>query len=102
MNESYAAPAAHRRRKTPLWLLLFLDLLLAGALLCVFALFHHVIPYTRGAASGPIGVIQRPVSEPSGPVALAQDGESGGSFTTVEAENLHAVLRLIAPKGAEA
>ena len=36
------------------------------------------------------------------PVAFTRDGESGGSFTTVEAENLHAVLRLIAPKGAEA
>lgn len=32
------------------------------------------------------------------PVAFTRDGESGGSFTTVEAENLHAALRLIVPK----
>ncbi len=80
MNESHAASAAPSgRKKTPLWLLLLLDLLLAGALLCVFALFHHVIPYTRGASQGPIGTIQRPADQPSGPVALAQDAENGGS-----------------------
>jgi len=33
------------------------------------------------------------------PVAFTRDGESGGSFTTVEAENFHAAMRLIVPKG---
>ena len=31
------------------------------------------------------------------PVAFTRDGESGGSFTTVEAENHHAALQLIVP-----
>ena len=81
MNDHYAdAAAAHvRRRKTPFWLLLILDLLLAGALLCVFALFHHVIPYSsRGRAQGPIAVIQRPETVQSEPSLLSQDSTTGG------------------------
>ncbi len=31
------------------------------------------------------------------PVAFTRDGESGGSFTTVAAENFHAAMRLIVP-----
>lgn len=34
------------------------------------------------------------------PVAFTRDGESGGSFTSVEAENFHAAMRLIVPKEA--
>lgn len=34
------------RRRAPRWLPFALDVVIAGALLCVFALFHHVIPFS--------------------------------------------------------
>lgn len=42
-----------------------IDLLLAGIFLCVFALFHHVLPTSKG---GPIGTT-KPVSSPSAQVS---------------------------------
>ena len=35
---------AGKRRKTPVWRLIIQDIFLTGLVLCVFALFHHVIP----------------------------------------------------------
>lgn len=40
------------RKKLPVWLLVILDLLLTGAVLCVFAVFHHVIPHMRLVGDG--------------------------------------------------
>lgn len=37
------APSKPRRR-FPLWAAFMADVVIAGALLCMFALFHHVIP----------------------------------------------------------
>ena len=37
-------PQRKRRHGIPLWLKLVLDVLIAGALLCAFALPHHVLP----------------------------------------------------------
>ncbi len=37
-------PQKKRRRGIPLWLKLVFDVLIAGALLCLFALPHHVLP----------------------------------------------------------
>lgn len=34
-------------RRLPLWLLILLQLVLTGLVLCVFAVFHHVIPYAQ-------------------------------------------------------
>lgn len=42
-----------------------IDLLLAGIFLCVFALFHHVLPTSKG---GPIGTT-KPVTSPSAEVS---------------------------------
>ncbi len=49
--EKTAIPAANPkkrkpRRRIPLWLTLTFDVLLAGVLLCAFALPHHVLPQT--------------------------------------------------------
>ncbi len=38
------------RRHTPRWLPAVLDIVIAGVLLCVFALFHHVIPFSMDTA----------------------------------------------------
>ena len=35
---------AEKRGKTPAWRLIIQDILLTGLVLCIFALFHHVIP----------------------------------------------------------
>lgn len=35
------------QRKLPIWAILIIDLLIAGVALCVFALFHHVIPQSH-------------------------------------------------------
>lgn len=42
-----------KKRQLPVWLLAVLDLLLTGAVLCVFAVFHHVIPHMRLVENGP-------------------------------------------------
>ncbi len=39
-----------RRRRLPWWLPAVLDIVIAGVLLCVFALFHHVIPFSADTA----------------------------------------------------
>ena len=49
-------------RRLPLWLLVLLQLALAGMLLCVFSLFHHVIPYhqrRQGGMPEPIAAVTR-------------------------------------------
>lgn len=38
-----------RRRYIPRWMPFALDVVIAGLLLCIFALFHHVIPFTMEA-----------------------------------------------------
>ncbi len=70
MNEQQFPESAEKteRRRQPLWLLLLLDLVLAGVFLCVFALFHHVIPYWGGASAEPqepIAIIQPPEPSPT-------------------------------------
>ena len=42
------------KKKRPAWLLVLLDLMLTGLVLCVFATFHHVIPSIQRRLSGPI------------------------------------------------
>ncbi len=44
------AERKQRRRRTPRWLPAVLDVVIAGVLLCVFALFHHVIPFSVDVA----------------------------------------------------
>lgn len=49
-------------KRIPFWLLVLLQLLLTGAVLCVFALFHHVIPHYQTKAQGmpaPIASVER-------------------------------------------
>lgn len=41
-----------KRKRLPWWGLAILDLLLTGLLLCIFALFHHVLPQMRLKAQG--------------------------------------------------
>lgn len=59
------------RKRMPRWTLLALQLLLTGAVLCGFAVFHHVIPRMRLRAQEsiePIGVVERsetPTPEPT-------------------------------------
>lgn len=75
-------------RRMPLWLLVLLQLALAGAVLCVFALFHHVIPYRqlrRGGMPEPIAAVARaetppPTEEPI-PAELAAEPEATPEVT---------------------
>ena len=51
-----------KRRRLPLWALVLLQLALTGAVLCVFSLFHHVIPYRQRRQGGmpePIAAVAR-------------------------------------------
>ena len=71
------------RSRLPVWALLVLQLLLTGFVLCVFALFHHVIPRLRLARQPgvePIGVVERsetpaPAAEPA-PVSTEEPAEA--------------------------
>ena len=51
------APERRKKQKTgkrrPVWVLAVLDLLMTGVILCVFALFHHVIPWMAQDMAGP-------------------------------------------------
>lgn len=49
-----------KRKRLPWWGLAILDLLLTGLLLCIFALFHHVLPQMRLKAQGGIAPIASP------------------------------------------
>ena len=59
------------RKRLPLPVFLLLQLLLAGLVLCVFALFHHVIPYSRTRTQGmpaPIAAVERSVTPSPAPL----------------------------------
>ena len=59
---------SNRKKKSPaLWKLLLGQLLLTGLVLCVFALFHHVIPEMRVRAQGvqpPVGKVEAAETAP--------------------------------------
>ena len=66
-------------RRMPLWLLVLLQLALAGAVLCVFALFHHVIPYRqlrRGGMPEPIAAVARAETPPPTEEPIPAPGRS--------------------------
>ncbi len=46
-------PAQPRKRRVPLWVWLCCDVVVAGMLLCVFALYHHVLPQTYATLEEP-------------------------------------------------
>lgn len=55
------------RDNMPLWKLLILQLLLTGLVLCVFAVFHHVIPAVRLRVNGlpaPVAAVERREQQP--------------------------------------
>lgn len=54
----------HRRRRFPLGMALLLDVVLAGALLCLFALPHHVLPRSYQAVEPPATTPTVPDTEP--------------------------------------
>ncbi len=69
-------------KRIPPWLLVLLQLLLTGAVLCVFSLFHHVIPHYQTKTQGmpaPIASVERkqtpaPTAAPEQPAL--QTGEA--------------------------
>lgn len=71
------------RRRAPRWLPAVLDILIAGILLCVFALFHHVIPFTLETPVTP------PVTDNAPGQSTPDDGGITAPFTTeiVQTEN---------------
>ena len=77
-----------KNKGLPLWAFLLLQLLLAGLVLCVFALFHHVIPYYKTRSEGmpaPIAVVER--TETPAPTALpAEEPEEPEAEETAEEE----------------
>lgn len=60
-------PSNQNNRNTPDWMLLVQQLLLLGLVLCVFALFHHVIPDWKTRSQGAVEPIGRvaPVQTPA-------------------------------------
>ena len=72
-------------KKPPLWLLIVQQLLLTGLVLCVFALFHHVLPrYTQHTAE-PIAVIRHEATPTPAPAEPPAEDDAGpvdpGPFT---------------------
>lgn len=61
-------------KQLPVWLLVVLDLLLTGIVLCVFAVFHHVIPYMRLVGNGGLEPVGSVLNAPA--PALAYDEET--------------------------
>ena len=62
------------QKRLPLWLLLLLQLLLTGAVLLVFATFHHVLPRMHQPQPQPIATIAR--TETPAPTAAPQPTEA--------------------------
>ena len=52
-EERHTNPAGGKRPR-PAWQLILLDLALTGLVLCVFALFHHVLPSVQRRLNGPM------------------------------------------------
>lgn len=63
------------RRRLPLWMLIVQQLVLTGLVLCVFALFHHVLPRLYNRAQEPITQLVRTVPTPM-PSAEAAPAEA--------------------------
>ncbi len=60
--EQELTPKNRKRRRIPLWIGLVCDILLAGGLLCLFALYHHVLPQTYSVLEEP-PVVETPAPE---------------------------------------
>lgn len=76
---------AARRAKSklrPVWLLAILDILLAGLVLCVFAMFHHVIPRLQAGPAVPIAELGRPTATPEATVRPTATMAEGASATS--------------------
>ncbi len=74
------------KNRPPLWRLLVEELLLTGLVLCVFALFHHVIPDWKVRQQGigaPIGTVERNEAELPAP-----SNETGEELEAQEPETL--------------
>lgn len=56
----YRQPKKRRRKQLPAYALVIIDILLTGASLCVFSLFHHVLPRRGSTPPKQITVIQQP------------------------------------------
>lgn len=78
------APRRARKKKKSVGALILQDLLLTGVILCVFALFHHVLPRLNAARSEtPAPVAVRPAAPQETPVQpadpAAPDGPAGSA-----------------------
>ena len=62
---------AKKRGKTPAWRLIIQDILLTGLVLCIFALFHHVIPRMGIAKAEPPKPTSAALAPAESPAAAA-------------------------------
>ena len=62
---------AKKRGKTPAWRLIIQDILLTGLVLCIFALFHHVIPRIGIAKAEPPKPTSAALAPSESPAAAA-------------------------------
>ena len=62
---------AKKRGKTPAWRLIIQDILLTGLVLCIFALFHHVIPRMGIAKAEPPKPTSAALAPSESPAAAA-------------------------------
>lgn len=63
MVKPASPPHKRRQRRFPLWGALLLDVVLAGALLCLFALPHHVLPRSYQSVEPPVSTPAAPDNE---------------------------------------
>lgn len=76
--EQELAPKKKKRRRAPLWVGLLCDMLLAGGLLCLFALYHHVLPQTYAVLEDP-PIIESPA--PEAPTDTSMGAKFAEKFT---------------------
>lgn len=78
-----------RRRRPPVLRTIVLQLLLTGLVLCVFALFHHVIPrlrMQRQESFEPIGTVERTTPPPTAAPTPAPEGAEDPAEPSPEPE----------------
>lgn len=63
------------KKCAPLWLVIAADILLAGVILCVFALFHHVIPSMKASRAAESTASPAQAAAPTASTA-AEDGRT--------------------------
>jgi exopolysaccharide biosynthesis protein len=90
------------KKQTPAFLLVIYDILLIGAALCVFALFHHVLPRAYAVEQPVEGVISESAAVVGAASMVSFEGDEGGASGASAAETAAAAEKLATAAAAAA